>query len=332
MSSQAATIDTSFFDSMNEFTSSLEKSLGRSLDPLKDLSKQMSSSKFGKNAKSFGAAMKGMADSSVNAWKMEQVMKLIEPFMKLLKLLEPPIAILSALLTMMINEVFIELIPYMIDFAMEMMKWAPIFVFIGKALALLMDLQIRWGQFMKGVFLEGLTIVFLFLKEKFLPIWERLKSFFVAFGTFLGKIFQPFWDALKASFTILKKAWDDSGGKIFGKTGFIANAFRGLMDIVKLIANGVIGSINRLISEFNKIPGIAIDSIPLLAAGGLAFGPTLAMVGDNAGASTNPEVIAPLDKLQGMMGTQALLSEMEETNSLLRMQNKLLRERQQWLL
>jgi len=39
---------------------------------------------------------------------------------------------------------------------------------------------------------------------------------------------------------------------------------------------------------------------PSLAEGGLAFGPTLAIVGDNPGA--NPEVIAPLDKLQGMMG------------------------------
>ena len=41
---------------------------------------------------------------------------------------------------------------------------------------------------------------------------------------------------------------------------------------------------------------------PALAKGGLAFGPTLAMVGDNPGAQSNPEVIAPLDKLQSMMG------------------------------
>lgn len=42
---------------------------------------------------------------------------------------------------------------------------------------------------------------------------------------------------------------------------------------------------------------------PALAQGGLAFGPTLAMVGDNPGARSNPEVIAPLDKLAGMLGT-----------------------------
>ena len=41
---------------------------------------------------------------------------------------------------------------------------------------------------------------------------------------------------------------------------------------------------------------------PALAQGGLAFGPTMAMVGDNQNASVDPEVIAPLSKLQGMMG------------------------------
>lgn len=40
-----------------------------------------------------------------------------------------------------------------------------------------------------------------------------------------------------------------------------------------------------------------------LAQGGLAFGPTMAVVGDNKGARSNPEVIAPLDKLQSMMGS-----------------------------
>ena len=41
---------------------------------------------------------------------------------------------------------------------------------------------------------------------------------------------------------------------------------------------------------------------PKLAKGGLAFGPTMAVVGDNRGASYDPEVIAPLSKLKGMLG------------------------------
>jgi len=45
----------------------------------------------------------------------------------------------------------------------------------------------------------------------------------------------------------------------------------------------------------------AASLIPGLAGGGLAYGPMLAMVGDNPGASSNPEVIAPLSSLQSMM-------------------------------
>lgn len=45
----------------------------------------------------------------------------------------------------------------------------------------------------------------------------------------------------------------------------------------------------------------AAAGIPMLAEGGIASGPTLAMVGEYAGAKGNPEVIAPLDKLRGML-------------------------------
>ena len=40
--------------------------------------------------------------------------------------------------------------------------------------------------------------------------------------------------------------------------------------------------------------------------GGIVSGPTLGLVGEYPGASTNPEVIAPLDKLRGMLGGQAV--------------------------
>jgi hypothetical protein len=40
------------------------------------------------------------------------------------------------------------------------------------------------------------------------------------------------------------------------------------------------------------------------ANGGIVSGPTLGLMGEYAGAKSNPEVIAPLDKLKGMMGAQ----------------------------
>jgi tape measure domain-containing protein len=45
---------------------------------------------------------------------------------------------------------------------------------------------------------------------------------------------------------------------------------------------------------------------PKLAEGGLAFGPTMATVGDNRNARVDPEVIAPLSKLKSMMGDMGM--------------------------
>jgi len=51
-----------------------------------------------------------------------------------------------------------------------------------------------------------------------------------------------------------------------------------------------------------QIATIASTPIPALAEGGLAFGETTAIVGDNPNASVDPEVIAPLSKLKEIMG------------------------------
>ena len=49
------------------------------------------------------------------------------------------------------------------------------------------------------------------------------------------------------------------------------------------------------------IATVTAAGIPALAEGGVATGPTLALVGEYAGASGNPEVIAPLDKLRALL-------------------------------
>lgn len=49
------------------------------------------------------------------------------------------------------------------------------------------------------------------------------------------------------------------------------------------------------------IATVTAAGIPALAEGGVASGPTLALVGEYAGAGSNPEVIAPLDKLRSMI-------------------------------
>jgi tape measure domain-containing protein len=52
-------------------------------------------------------------------------------------------------------------------------------------------------------------------------------------------------------------------------------------------------------------------SAPALAQGGLAYAPTMAMVGDNRNARVDPEVIAPLSKLKSMMGDMGVGGSLE---------------------
>ena len=47
---------------------------------------------------------------------------------------------------------------------------------------------------------------------------------------------------------------------------------------------------------------IQAAALPKFANGGIAYGPTLGLFGEYAGAKSNPEVVAPLDRLRSLMG------------------------------
>jgi len=105
---------------------------------------------------------------------------------------------------------------------------------------------------------------------------------------------------------------------IFGKIGaFVGGIFDGMVSGIKGTINGIIRALNGMISGMNKLKwdapkwvpliggkswGINIPNIPELASGGLIYGDSLVNVGEYPNARTNPEVIAPLDKLKDMIG------------------------------
>lgn len=107
-------------------------------------------------------------------------------------------------------------------------------------------------------------------------------------------------------------------------TSAFGELFAGGQDGWKELATSALGSIKKIIDallveaitamyagEAHKgllglltaSVGVAalMSAIPKLANGGIAYGPTQAVVGEYSGAKNNPEVIAPLDKLKGMM-------------------------------
>ena len=79
----------------------------------------------------------------------------------------------------------------------------------------------------------------------------------------------------------------------------IVNALGTGVPPYNFILAGIVGAMGAA-----QTAAIASTPIPALSEGGIAFGPTLAQVGEYKGASANPEVIAPLNKLKGMLNTQ----------------------------
>jgi len=54
----------------------------------------------------------------------------------------------------------------------------------------------------------------------------------------------------------------------------------------------------------SSFSGQGAGAATAFANGGIVSGPTLGLIGEYSGARSNPEVVAPLDKLKGMIGQQ----------------------------
>lgn len=125
-------------------------------------------------------------------------------------------------------------------------------------------------------------------------------------------------DVIRQALSGIASAFDGTGN-------FIMKGLRILGDLMVGIGNQMI-ALATTMKKFRKFiitnPGLAIAAgvgfviagtalanmaqrnleMPALAEGGVAFGPTMALIGDNKNASIDPEVVAPLSKLRDMMG------------------------------
>jgi hypothetical protein len=103
---------------------------------------------------------------------------------------------------------------------------------------------------------------------------------FEAFGNYLKQLAARL-AAMAATALILNA--------IMGGTGAIANGLK-----------ATFGSGAGFSDIFSNLLGFGGQRA--MASGGIAYGPTNALVGEYPGARSNPEVVAPLNKLQGMLG------------------------------
>lgn len=115
------------------------------------------------------------------------------------------------------------------------------------------------------------------------------------------------WNGIKEFFGGI---WDGIWGIVKGFVNLIIDGvnllWTGIYTVIAAIVNTIGGIADVIGSVFGQEWGWEVPNepalVPHLAKGGLVKAPTLAVVGDNAGANSgNPEVIAPLSKLQGMI-------------------------------
>lgn len=138
-------------------------------------------------------------------------------------------------------------------------------------------------------------------------------------GDVLGSVVLSIGDAVSAaaaqgasSFGELANAAVSAGAKIVrswiqqGVAAAVAKALGGLPFPFNLAAGAIAGAAAAAL--FNK--AISAIGVPALAEGGVAKGPTLALIGEYPGAASNPEIVAPESKLRKIYG--------EETSKALR--------------
>lgn len=95
-------------------------------------------------------------------------------------------------------------------------------------------------------------------------------------------------DWVKNKFDWLKKS---IGNVIGGIGGFISNMFTGAINNIKKMINSfMISPLNGAVGIINKIPGVNIPKIPMLAKGGIVDQATLAIIGE-AGS----EAVVPME-------------------------------------
>ena len=162
--------------------------------------------------------------------------------------------------------------------------WDIITIFGGELLAIIGGSLFSGFEVLKGVIL---TIV------------ELVKGMINAFSSLFSGDFSGFINAFKSMGEKIKEIWEGIGDKI---KSILKNIVNLVSSGLGKFVNGFIDAINNLTSTLSgawewlgipAIPAIPEWNPPMLASGGVIKQPTMAMVGEYKGASSNPEIVTP---------------------------------------
>ena len=170
-------------------------------------------------------------------------------------------------------------------------------------------------------FTQGVKDLWDRAKQFFTDTVEGIKNIFGNIGTWFGERFSAAWESMKKAFSgvgeFFSNMWDGIKNGIKGAINGIIGFINGMISAVTNGVNAVIRGLNRLQIDipdwmgggtfgFN-IAEVQAPQIPMLAGGGIAYDDAFVNVAEYAGSRSNPEVIAPLDRLvsilKGAMGT-----------------------------
>lgn len=174
--------------------------------------------------------------------------------------------------------------------------------------------------FLSGTLLAAFDIVMNVLGvvgEYFTEIFGGIISIISEIIDFLVNVFTGQWDAAWVNIAgIFEEIWNGLVNTIKGIVNLIIGVINGMVSGVLKGVNFIISAINSIqvdipdwLSELTGITQIGFNmelidiskaQIPYLANGGVITSPTMAMMGEYAGAKTNPEIVAPESLLRNI--------------------------------
>ncbi len=163
------------------------------------------------------------------------------------------------------------------------------------------------------------------IKSTVTSVWDSLKNAVTNTINALKSTITSVWNAISSTMSsvangiknTVTNAWEGLKYGVMNTMDNLSNAIRGpinsIIGFINGMVRGIVSGVNAVINTLNRlnieipdwvpgiggnsfgfnIPNISAPQIPMLAKGGVITQPTVAMMGEYAGASSNPEIVTP---------------------------------------